>query len=1214
MAETVDIAIVGMAGLFPKAPNVDAFWNNILNKVDAISDPPADWLGEPALFDPDAPADQLKIYTTRGGFLGELSRFDPRPFGAMPIAIAGGEPDQFLALKCAQAALEDAGLGAEADFPRERTGCILGHAIHANRANVNGFQHGLIVDQTMRIVGSLFPESSPQDRAAFEKMLRAKLPRCNADTMPALIPNMMTGRICNRLDLMGPNYIMDAACASTTLAIEAAVGELLRRRADVMLAGGVNTTTSNLVFGVFCQLGALSRKARVRPFSKDGDGTLLGEGQGIFVLKRLEDALKADDRIYAVIKSIGSASDGRSSGLMAPRLEGEALAMRRAYEQAAIDPASIDLIEAHGTGIPLGDRTEIEAMRQIFGDRRRSFPDVALGSVKSMIGHCIPAAGAAAIIKSAMALHEKILPPMLCDEVNPEIGFERTPFYVNTETTPWISDPTRPRRAGVNAFGFGGINSHLILEEAPGRQADATAAFGVRRISGNEIFCFASDSREGLFADMSAARDTANSAAPEDFGSFADALCRRAGPGNFRLAILADSWRDLAAKLDTARSKLDGAETFASRNGIYFRSRPVEGKIAFLFPGENSQYPGMLSNLALASPIVRSWLDRLEGLYGDVRKAPHRRLLFPPSTGLSEEERINLAAPLAEIAEGSEAVFFADTGYFRLLTALGVRADFMLGHSTGENAAIVSSGVVDMTDDEITAYIRAMNAIFSRIEKEKAVPTGTLLSVGAADAAEIDRILADFPDVRLTMDNCPNQKILFGPTEVMEQVKSRLSSAGAVCAVLPMSWAYHTEYVRPLAEEFRKLFAPLRMGAPKAVLYSCATATPFPIDESAARQTIVDQYVSRVRFSDAVRRMHEDGARVFIEVGADNSLSGFVRDTLGTLPHLSLACDNRKRDPLTALQLLLAQLHAAGRFDPSRAAPARRETRYVAAEPHLPSGLALMHLSADEGAKARAILGAAQAPSLSARREPVLRPAAPAAPGGAEPIYADLTPQIGGAFGARVALARLGRTFQSTEEWLNAARARLNERELDDAAARLADRAPLRRQEWLLGRLAAKRAIAELTGLPAAEISILSDGEGRPMAALACGAHAPFLSITHKNGVAIAAAATNPIGVDLESLRSVRDPSLFAERVLTADERAFVDSSGDADRAVVLFWSLKEAAAKALAAPFVGQEFLFAVEAINPGERRARVAFRSRRAELCYLVREELVCALATSA
>jgi phosphopantetheine--protein transferase-like protein len=1197
-----------MAGLFPKAPNVQAFWTNILNGVDAISDPPKNWLGEPKLFDPDAQQDQLRIYTKRGGFLGDLSRFDPRPFGAMPISVLGGEPDQFLALKCAHDALVDARLGPNVDFPRERTGCVLGHAIHANRANVNGFQHGLMVDQAMHLVEALFPQSSPESRDKFEKLLRGKLPKCGVDTMPALIPNMMTGRICNRLDLMGPNYIMDAACASTTLAIEAAVSELRRGRADVMLAGGVNTTTSTLVFGVFCQLGALSRSARVRPFSKGGDGTLLGEGQGIFVLKRLEDALVAEDRIYAVIKSIGSSSDGRSSGLMAPRLEGETLAMRRAYELGGIDPMTIDLIEAHGTGIPLGDRTEIDAMRQIFGDRRKKYPDIALGSVKSMIGHCIPAAGAASIIKTAMALHEKVLPPTLCEEVSPELGFATTPFYVNTETRPWLHDPATARRAAVNAFGFGGINSHLILEEAPPSHADQGAAFGVRRRPAAELFCFAAADREGLIVSATIAKQIAVDQS-EDFGAYADRLANEIADAPFRLAVIADSWVDLLAKLEFALTKTASAEAFTSRNGIVFRATPLEGKIAFLFPGEHSQYPGMLGELALQSPVVRRWLDRLEGLFGEKRDLPHRHLLYPAPTVLNAAERSMLKERLAAVAEGSEAVFFADTAYFKLLSFLGVRADFMLGHSTGENAALVASGTANISDDEISDYIRRMNVIFSDVQSEGSAPSGALLTVGAADEREIEAALAAFPELSLTMDNCPNQKILFGNEAHVAEAAARLASRGAICARLPLSFAYHTEHVRPLADRFAALFASVRMGEPKARLYSCSTAEAYPEDDCAIRATIVRQYVTRVRFTEAIRRMHSDGARIFVEVGADSSLSAFVRDTLQGEPHLALSCDNPKRDSLTALLMMLGQLFAAGRFDPRKAAPQRAVNPSAPKEPALESALPLMHLSPEEAANAIASFLPATAACADANaalesKNRLTRPIS---------VWTrELTELVRAPAGAVVVLAKSDRIPDAPEIDLLAAE-RLTPEELDGPFAELASRSSARRFEWLLGRIAAKEAVLLLTKGDR-NACVLSDPEGRPVVRRRSSDASLFVSITHKNGQAVAAAAFAPIGVDLEQLRAVQDVDAFAQRVLTDDERAYAELTGEMEDVSIVFWSMKEAAAKASGALFVGQERAFSVDAINSAERRASVRFENRLADVSYVVDGGYVCTLSVLA
>lgn len=460
-----DIAIIGMAGIFPKAENLRAYWRNILDKVDAIDDPPGDW-GPDEIFDPQS-MENDRVYCRKGGFLKDLPAFNPLDYGIMPRAIDGAEPDHFLAVKLAYDALDDAGY-LERPFNRERTEVILGRGEYFNRGNVTALQHGLIVEQTLRVLKNLHPEYGPEELQAIKRELKAGLPPFNAETAPGLVPNVCSGRIANRLDLMGPNYTVDAACASSLIALDLAVRDLLMGRCDLALVGGVHASTPPIIYMVFCQLNALSKKGQIRPFDREADGTLLGEGLGMVVLKRRADAERDLDRIYAVIKGIGTASDGRALGVLAPRLEGEALALRRAYESAGISPDTIGLVEAHGTGTPVGDATEIQALRQVFGERNCGGAFCGLGSVKSMIGHTMPAAGMAGLIKAAMALYTRTLPPTLhVEEPDPEFELHKTPFYILHEPRPWIHGRRdAPRRAGVNAFGFGGINTHVILEES----------------------------------------------------------------------------------------------------------------------------------------------------------------------------------------------------------------------------------------------------------------------------------------------------------------------------------------------------------------------------------------------------------------------------------------------------------------------------------------------------------------------------------------------------------------------------------------------------------------------------------------------------------------------------------------------------------------------------------------------------------------------------
>ncbi|NJN19077.1 MAG: polyketide synthase [Oscillochloris sp.] len=465
-----DIAIVGMAGLFPGAPDLNVYWEHIIAGFDATGDPPPDaW--DPAIFyDREHPAHD-RVYCKRGGFLGDLARFDPLANGVMPNALAGSEPDQWLALQVARSAFHDAGYANEIP-ERQRTAVILGKGTYLNQGNLTAAQHGQVLDQTIGLLATLHPEYSADELARIRAALQAGLPPFNPDTAPGLIPNITVGRIANRFDLMGPAYTVDAACASSLIAVDMACRDLRAGRCDLALAGGIHVVTPVPVLMLFCQLGALSRREQIRPFDHGADGTLLSEGLGMAVLKRRSDAERAGDRIYALVKGIGVASDGRALSVLAPRVEGQELALRLAYEQAGIDPRSVGLIEAHGTATLVGDATEIQSLSRVFGARGDEPARTAIGSVKSMIGHTMPAAGMAGLIKAALALYERVLPPTInVERPSPELQLERTPFYLNTATRPWIHGDVTPRRAGVNAFGFGGINAHVILEaneaEAP---------------------------------------------------------------------------------------------------------------------------------------------------------------------------------------------------------------------------------------------------------------------------------------------------------------------------------------------------------------------------------------------------------------------------------------------------------------------------------------------------------------------------------------------------------------------------------------------------------------------------------------------------------------------------------------------------------------------------------------------------------------------------
>jgi len=895
------VAIIGMAGIFPKAPDIKTFWNNILNGVNAIGDPLPSW-------EADRYLDAGRIHTPHGGYLEDLFSFDPGEFGIMPNSVDGGEPDQFLALRVSRDALQDAGY-LDDRYDHRDTGIVLGHSTYLHRGQVNLIQHNIFLDQTMELLAAVLPSADSEKLLEIRRLLSKKLPQCNADIVPGLVPNVMTGRIANRLNFKGPNYLIDAACASSLLAVNAAIDELRKGRTRMMLAGGVNASLPPEVSMIFTQLGALSRQGKVRPFEKGSDGTLLGEGLGVVVLKRVSDAVADGDRIYAVIREVGNASDGREQGLLAPSVQGEALALERAYLESGIDPLTIGLIEAHGTGIPLGDQTEISALRQIFGERKGPQGSIAVGSVKSMISHCIPAAGIAGLIKGALALHHKVLPPTLCDAVNPDLGIETTPFYVNTATRPWFCQPGTLRRAGINCFGFGGINAHAIIEEAPPRavRPETLTAWPA------ELCVFSAKSAEELVLRLDRAAGWIGENANRSLCDIAAALVKQDTKDLHRLAIVAKDKADLAKKIDTASTRLqkNKGDRWATRSGIVYSSRPLGGKLAFMFPGEGSQYFDMLSDLIMCFDEVRNWFDFWPGLYPDLPGSTRTDIVFPPQNDLSAQRRKELETRLHDMDVGSEAVFIAGQAIFGLLGSFGVTPDVMVGHSSGESSALAASGAI-VADDfaSLAGFIRELNQVYNRVLSQGKIPTGSLLAVGALPQAVVEEQIAALDKgVVIAMDNCANQLVLFGEKAPIDTLKKSLGDAGGICMPLPFDRGYHTPQFSAVSDAFLDYYETIGVKPPGVPLYSCASAGLFSDDAAEVRRLAASQWARKVRFRETVTNMYRDGVRCFIEVGPSGNLSAFLNDILHGKEALTLATNQRNRNGMEQFLTVLSHLY-----------------------------------------------------------------------------------------------------------------------------------------------------------------------------------------------------------------------------------------------------------------------------------------------------------------
>ena len=463
------IAIVGVGAILPEAFGAEVYWKNILAKRYSITEtPPERWRIED-YFDPD-PKVPDKTYSKIGGWVRGFA-FDWKRFRMPPKVAAAMDEGQQWAVTIAADVLADYGY-PERPLNTERTATIIGTAMGGELHYTTTER---IVFPNYKRALTAVPEFSglptaTQDTilAGWRDQVAEQYPPISEDTMPGELPNIVSGRVANMLNLRGPNFITDAACASSFAAIESAIEMLTEHKVDAVVTGGVDRNMGVGPFVKFSKIGALSATG-TRPFGDGADGFVMGEGAALFLLKRLEDAERNGDKIYAVIRGVGGSSDGKGKGITAPNPVGQQLAIQRAWDAAGVDPATATMVEAHGTSTRVGDVVEVESLTKIFGGAAKN--SIGLGSAKSNIGHLKAGAGAAGMLKTTLALHNKVLPPTLnANPPNPNIDFSQTPFYLLNEAREWQPNNGTPRRAGVSAYGFGGTNFHVVLEEhQPGK-------------------------------------------------------------------------------------------------------------------------------------------------------------------------------------------------------------------------------------------------------------------------------------------------------------------------------------------------------------------------------------------------------------------------------------------------------------------------------------------------------------------------------------------------------------------------------------------------------------------------------------------------------------------------------------------------------------------------------------------------------------------------
>ncbi|MET8976488.1 aminotransferase class I/II-fold pyridoxal phosphate-dependent enzyme [Streptomyces sp. NPDC004539] len=896
------MAVVGMSCRFPGAANIDEFWQILVKAEPQFAAVPAARWDHSVYHRPGDFRDPHAVYTDQVAFLDAVDHFAPAHYGIPPRRARVMDPQAKLFVDLAREALQDTGW-EQNGFDRSRTGVFCGvSSIDHRDISVSRITASLLAD------GSLHNgEGDPELMDRLHEATGSSVMPMNPFTIPSCLANMIPCTVSEVLDLGGPSMSLDAACSSALVALDTAVKSLASGACDVALVGGVYLSLTPTPLIGFARAGAISRAGRCRPFDERADGFVLGEGGATLVLRPVEDALAAGDRIYAVITGVGSANDGRGGGPMTPQAQGQLAALRAAYRDAGVGIGDVDLLEAHGTGTPVGDRTEVEAIGMLRAEEGADRP-CYLGSSKALIGHTLSAAGAAGLVKAALAVHHGVVPPQPTEiQVNGELPLERAGLSLTASAKEWPHDGVR--RAGVSSFGFGGTNVHAVMESAP-ETVPARGGSGERQDE-PWLFLLSAGSTAALaqYADVlhtSVVRDPA--ATPEEV---ARTLATRELL-TARLSFVAATREELLDRLRLAATRLADGAVGELAPGVHASAKPLppeERRIAFAFPGQGSQRPGMLADLARRYPQVAARAAELAAATAE--DAPTVAALLP---GLLWEPRDG-EADSADDTEAQAALTVTDmcqpglgiTGVttVELLAACGVEPDLAVGHSVGEFPAAVAAGAFAPTD--AVRFMAVRGAALAA-----AVPSGTgaMLAV-QAPAADAQRLAEAVEGVWPACYNHDGQVVFSGSAEAADALREHCAAHGTAAVRLRVSHAFHSPLVAAADAVMADAIAALPLSGPALPFVSGVSGAraehPDAIKELWARHN-----TAPVRFTDAVRTVADSGAAFLVQIYGGDTLLRMARRTEAGAGLALLPLTVSRADDGRALLVALGRLAVAG--------------------------------------------------------------------------------------------------------------------------------------------------------------------------------------------------------------------------------------------------------------------------------------------------------------
>ncbi|MEH2215450.1 type I polyketide synthase [Nostoc sp.] len=807
-----EIAIIGMAGQFPGAKNVDQFWQNIQNGVESISF----FTDEELLaYGLDAATLNNPKFVKSRAVLEDVELFDAAFFGFNPREAEITDPQHRLFLECAYIALEDAGYDSE-KYP----GSI---GVYAG-ASLSRYLLNIYLNED--IIGSI---DNHQLAIANDK-------------------DYLTTRVSYKLNLQGPSFTVQTACSTSLVAVHLATQSLLNGECDLALAGGVSISSSRKTGYLYKEGGIGSPDGHCRTFDAQAQGTVGGEGVGIVVLKRLEDALADGDTIHAVIKGSAINNDGSFKvSYTAPRIDGQAKVIRTAQVVADVEPETITYIEAHGTGTTLGDPIEIAALTQAFRVSTEKKGFCAIGSVKTNIGHLDAAAGVTGLIKTVLALKNQQIPPSLhFQEPNPQIDFANSPFYVNTKLTQWKTNGI-PRRAGVSSFGIGGTNAHVILEEAPmeeqGRQGESGRKY--------HLLVLSAKTESALETAMANLANHLKQHTNLNLADVAHTLSVGRRAFDHRRMVVCQDMNDALKVL----SPLDSQRVFTQYQ------QPVNRPVVFMFSGQGTQYVNMGRELYESEPLFTLAVDRCCELLKPHLGFDLRHVLYP-----DEAQTAKATEQLKQTIVAQPALFAIEYALAQLWMRWGVHPEAMIGHSIGEYVAATLAGVFSLEDALMLVAIRG------RLMQQ--LPSGEMLSVQLSES-EIQPLLSR--ELSLAASNGPSYCVVSGTTEAIAQLQQQLEAKGVGCRRLHTSHAFHSHMIEPILQPFTEQLQKLQLHPTTIPFVSNVSGTWITVAKATDPKYWVKHLRETVRFSQGITELLKTQERIFLEVGPGRTLSTFTK-------------------------------------------------------------------------------------------------------------------------------------------------------------------------------------------------------------------------------------------------------------------------------------------------------------------------------------------------